>query len=113
MSTKVDAVKHILEAIGLDEDAVKFLVNEQKINNFRRLVTMPEDTLKELEASSLDLLTRADVNEIRNLAHWDKEFYRKNEQCPTVTKSNRIHTRDSCLYRFQCDGTLNTNVCTI
>ena len=68
MSTKVDAVKHILEAIGLDEDAVKFLVNEQKINNFRRLVTMPEDTLKEMEMLSRDL-TRADVNEIRTLSH--------------------------------------------
>ena len=84
MSTKLDAVKHILEAIGLDENAVAFLVTEQKINNFRRLVTMPEDTLKDLAESSLKLLTRADVNEIRNLAIWDKEFYRKNDRCPTV-----------------------------
>ena len=29
------------------------------------------------------------------------------------TYSNRIHTRDSCLYCFQRNGTLNTNVCTI
>ena len=86
MSTKVDTVKHILEAIGLDEHAVEFLVSGQKINNFRRLVTMPEDTLEELVVLSLDLLTCADVNKIRNLARWDKEFYRKNDLCPTVIK---------------------------
>ena len=73
-NTRLEAVKHVLEIIGFDEEAVTFMITGQKVTNITRLRLITDNQHNIYITQSEGKVTQADLNELKIFKRWISEF---------------------------------------